>query len=96
MSHRVLMVIRLGHAGYAPGGTQQGTLVGNGPIGTYKACLSVVKKSSINILHPVCSLCQNINHKLLVLRCPSTHSSVRVYDRLDVVFNVFLLSALVV
>src|SRR5258707_59857 len=49
-----------------------------------------------NALHPVCSFCQNINHKLLVHRCPSSHPSVRVYDRLDVVLNVFFLSALVV
>src|SRR5260221_5351383 len=36
MSHRASMVIRLGRAGYAPGGTQQGTLAGNAPIGTYE------------------------------------------------------------
>ena len=60
------MVIHLAPAGYAPEGTQKGTLVGNAPIGTYEVWISVVKKSSINALHPVCSLCQNINHKLLV------------------------------
>jgi hypothetical protein len=90
------MVIRLGHAGYALGGTQQGTLAGNAPNGTYEEWMSVVKKSSINALHPIFSFCQNINHKLLVHRCSSPHPSVRVYDRLDVVLDVFLLSALVV
>src|SRR5260221_12739169 len=48
MSHRVSMVIRLGHAGYDPGGTQQGTLAGNPPIGAYEVWTSVVRKSSIN------------------------------------------------
>ena len=96
MSHQVLKVIRLGHAGYAPGGTQQGTLAGNAPIGTYEVWMSVVNKSRINALHPICSLCQNINHKLLVHRCPFLHPSVHVHDGLDVVLYVFLLSALVV
>ena len=96
MSHRVSMVIRLGHVGSALGGIQQGNLAGNEPIETYEMSMSVAHKSSINALHPVCSFCQDINHKLLVRRRPSPHPSVCVYDRLDVVFNVFLLSALVV
>jgi len=62
------MVIRLGHVGYAPGGTWQGTLAGNAPIGTYGVWISVVKKLGINALHPVCPFCQYINHKLLVHR----------------------------
>src|SRR5260221_14769786 len=49
MSHRVSMVIRLGHAGYALGPPQQGTLAGNAPIGTYQVCMSVMKKSSIKM-----------------------------------------------
>jgi len=62
------MVIRLAHVGYGPEGTWQGTLAGNGPIGTYDVWMSIVKKPSINDLHPVCSFCENINHKLLVHR----------------------------
>jgi hypothetical protein len=36
------MVIRLAHAVYALGGTQQGTLAGNVPIGTYEVSISVM------------------------------------------------------
>jgi len=90
------MAIRLGHAGSAPGGTQPGNLAGNVPTGTYEVWISVVNRSGINPLHPVCSFCQNINHKLLVYGCPSPHPSVRIDNRLDVVLDVFFLSALVV
>ena len=96
MSHRVSVVIRLEHVGFAPEDIQQGSLAGNVPIGTYELWMSVTKKSSINALHPVCSFCQDTNYKLLVHRGPSPHPSVCVYNRLDVVLNVFFLSALVV
>ena len=81
MLHRVSMVIRLAHVGYAPGDTWQDTLAGNVPIGTYDVWMSVMMKTSIDALHPVCSFCQDINHKLPVLRFPSSHPAViRVYD----------------
>ena len=88
--------IRLAHVGYAPGGTWRGILAGNAPIQTYGVWMNFVKNPRISALHPVCSLCQDINHKLLVHRCPSSHPSVCVHDRLDVVLDVFLLSALIV
>ena len=80
MFHQVLMAIRLGHVGSALGGTQQGNLAGNAPIGTYEVWISAVKKSSINALHSVGSLCQNISHKVLVHQCPSPHPSVHIYN----------------
>ena len=88
--------IRLAHVGYAPGGTWRGILAGNAPIQTYGVWMNFVKNPRISALHPVCSFCQDINHKLLVHRCPFLHPSVHVHNGLDVVLNVFLLSALVV
>ncbi len=58
--------------------------------------MRVVKREVIKILHAIRSFCQDVNHKLFVLRLLSSHITIRVHDRLDIVLNVFLLSALVV
>jgi hypothetical protein len=58
--------------------------------------VSVIKKQGINALHSIRSFRQDVNHKLLVLRFPSSHVTIRAYDPLDIALDIFLLSALVV
>jgi hypothetical protein len=58
--------------------------------------VSVMKKGGISALHSIRSFCQDVNYKLPVLLFPSSHRSVRVYDRLDIVLDVLLLSSLLV
>jgi hypothetical protein len=59
--------------------------------------MSVVKKSGINnALHPVRPFCQDVNYKLLLLRFPSSHITIRAYNPLHIFLDVLFLSPLVV
>jgi hypothetical protein len=55
----------------------------------------VVKEEELNTLHPISSFRQDVSHKPPVLRCPSSHGPVGVYNRLDVILDVLLLSPLI-
>jgi len=94
----VSLVIPPARAGYALGGISRDSPTDNTPNGTYERGNGEghEKKGGISDLHPIRSLCQDVNHKLLVLRCPSSHISICVYDRLDIILDVLLLSSLLV
>jgi len=61
-----------------------------------EARVSVMKKQGINALHSIRSFRQDVSHKLLVLRFPSSHVTIGAYDPLDIALDVFFLSALLV
>ena len=63
---------------------------------TAEVRVRVVNKQSNIDLHPIRPFYQDVNDELLVLRLPSLHFSICVNHRLDVVFDVLLLSALIV
>jgi len=93
----VSRVIPPGRAGYLMGGSPEGRRVGNIPIGTYISRMSITRQElEIDALHPVSSFCQGVNDKLLMLRFPFSHLSIRGDDTLDVVVNILHLALLAV
>ena len=54
-----------------------------------------MKVQSDSGLHPVRFVYEHINDQFLVGRLPSSHIRIRVYDRLDIVVDVFQLSTLI-
>ena len=47
-------------------------------------------------LHPISSLCQDVDDELLMLRFPPSHLSMRINGELDIILDIISLSALVV
>src|SRR5713226_7171274 len=82
----------------------QGLLVGghkcvppdNPPTGTYITEMSETHQEiSIDALHAVGFFCEDVDNQLLMLCSPPFVFTMRVDDRLDVIFDVLLLSSLV-
>ena len=57
---------------------------------------NVVNVQSASDLHPVRPFNEHIDDQFLVGRLPSLHIRIRVYDRFDIVVDIFQLSSLVV
>ena len=57
--------------------------------------MRVVKNEDVIPLHSIRSFYQDINDKLFVLHFPSSHLSIRINERLDVVVDVLELSPLI-
>src|SRR5713226_964189 len=69
----------------------------NPPTGTYITEMSETRQGiSIDALHAVGFLCEDVDDQLTVLCCPPFVFSMSVNDRLDVILDVLLLSSLVV
>jgi hypothetical protein len=62
---------------------------------TVEVYVRVVKNEDADPLHSIRSFYQDINDKLLVLHFPSSHLSIRINERLDVVVDVLELSPLI-
>ena len=77
-SHRASLVIRPELVEYGLGGSHQGSRVGNTPIGTYDGTMSEGREEGSSGLHPISSLCQDIDDELLMLWLPSSHIWVRI------------------
>ena len=93
MFHQGSPVLETTHAGYVLGGSREDEAPGNTPTGTYIPGISKsLQEVGIGGLHPVSVSCKNVNHYLLVLRCPPSVLWVLLNDRLDIVLDVFHLS----
>src|ERR1700679_2867606 len=96
MSRPASMASRLVHAGCVPVCNRRCKPTDNLPIGTYVTKMSESHQGfCTEALHAIGLFCEDVDHQLLVLRFPPSILRMRVNDRLDVVLNVSLLSALV-
>ena len=96
MSRPASLASRIVQAGYLRVCRCKCSPADNLPTGTYVTEMSESHQEfCIEALHAIGLFCEDVDHQLLVLRFPPSSLSMRVNDRLDVVFDVSLLSALV-
>ena len=96
-SHQASPVVRPERAGCVREGNVEGKRFDNKPIGTY---VESEKESRMNVqivndLHSVRFIDQRVDHQFLIIRFPSSHIWIRVYNILDIVLDVLPLFALI-